>query len=140
MTGTDASPVGDGTIQAADPIVRYREADQSAGDGRGVVVNVTLPLSVSDLTVAWHRKPVIWDVDLQVQPGQLVGVVGPNGAGKSTICALIIGSQKPDSGKINRANRLSIAILELRELLLQQCNPAACTSRRRIIHNIKVHS
>ena len=48
-------------------------------------MNAALPLSVSDLTVAWHRKPVIWDVDLEVPPGQLVGVVGPNGAGKSTL-------------------------------------------------------
>ena len=29
------------------------------------------PLSVNDLTVAWHRKPVIWDVDLEVPSGQL---------------------------------------------------------------------
>ncbi|MBC2593235.1 metal ABC transporter ATP-binding protein [Ruficoccus amylovorans] len=44
-----------------------------------------LPLSVRDLTVAYHRKPVIWDVDLQIPEGKLVGIVGPNGAGKSTL-------------------------------------------------------
>ena len=43
------------------------------------------PLAVSDLTVAYHRKPVLWDVDLVLPPGQLIGVVGPNGAGKSTL-------------------------------------------------------
>ncbi len=43
------------------------------------------PLSVYDLTVAYHRKPVIWDVGFDVPPGKLVGVVGPNGAGKSTL-------------------------------------------------------
>lgn len=43
------------------------------------------PLEVRDLTVAYHRKPVIWDIDLTVPNGQLVGVVGPNGAGKSTL-------------------------------------------------------
>ena len=46
--------------------------------------NSSLPLSVRDLTVAWYRKPVNWDVGLDVSPGQLVGVIGPNGAGKST--------------------------------------------------------
>jgi manganese/zinc/iron transport system ATP- binding protein len=44
-----------------------------------------LPLRVRDLTVAYHRKPVLWDVNLEVPPGQLTGIIGPNGAGKSTL-------------------------------------------------------
>ena len=44
-----------------------------------------VPLSVRDLTVAYDRKPVIWDVRLEAPPGSLVAVVGPNGAGKSTL-------------------------------------------------------
>lgn len=43
------------------------------------------PLSIHDLTVAYHRKPVLWDIDLEIPEGSLVGVVGPNGAGKSTL-------------------------------------------------------
>ncbi len=43
------------------------------------------PLSIHDLTVAYHRKPVIWDIDLNIPEGSLVGIVGPNGAGKSTL-------------------------------------------------------
>lgn len=43
------------------------------------------PLAVHDLTVAYHRKPVLWDVDLDIPDGKLVGIVGPNGAGKSTL-------------------------------------------------------
>jgi manganese/zinc/iron transport system ATP- binding protein len=43
------------------------------------------PLEIHDLTVAYHKKPVLWGVDLTVGPGQLVGIVGPNGAGKSTL-------------------------------------------------------
>jgi manganese/zinc/iron transport system ATP- binding protein len=41
-------------------------------------------LSANDLTVAYDAKPAIWDIDLQVPPGVLMGIVGPNGAGKST--------------------------------------------------------
>ncbi len=41
-------------------------------------------LSTNDLTVAYDSKPAIWDIDLQVPAGVLVGIVGPNGAGKST--------------------------------------------------------
>ncbi|KLU06193.1 Manganese ABC transporter, ATP-binding protein SitB [Rhodopirellula islandica] len=42
-------------------------------------------MKVDDLTVAYHRKPVIWDVELEIPAGNLVGIVGPNGAGKSTL-------------------------------------------------------
>ncbi|QDU72557.1 metal ABC transporter ATP-binding protein [Mucisphaera calidilacus] len=44
-----------------------------------------LPLTIHDLTVAYHRKSVLWDVDLDIPEGKLVGVIGPNGAGKSTL-------------------------------------------------------
>ncbi len=43
------------------------------------------PLAIHDLTVAYHRKPVLWDIELNIPEGKLVGIVGPNGAGKSTL-------------------------------------------------------
>ncbi len=42
-------------------------------------------LAIDDLTVAYQEKPAIWDIDLEVPAGVLMGVVGPNGAGKSTL-------------------------------------------------------
>ena len=47
--------------------------------------DATAPLSIHDMTVAYHRKPVLWDVDLDVPEGQLACIIGPNGAGKSTL-------------------------------------------------------
>ena len=47
--------------------------------------NAELALSIDDLTVAYHEKPAIWDIDLSVPEGALMGIVGPNGAGKSTL-------------------------------------------------------
>lgn len=55
------------------------------GSARAREDHPAAPLSVHDLTVAYHRKPVIWDVELSVPEGKLVAVVGPNGAGKSTL-------------------------------------------------------
>lgn len=43
------------------------------------------PVSIHDMTVAYHRKPVLWDIDYAAPQGQLIGIVGPNGAGKSTL-------------------------------------------------------
>jgi len=43
------------------------------------------PVSIHDMTVAYHRKPVLWDVDYAAPEGALIGMVGPNGAGKSTL-------------------------------------------------------
>tara|TARA_B100001939_G_scaffold322601_1_gene313209 strand:+ start:30 stop:785 length:756 start_codon:yes stop_codon:yes gene_type:complete len=38
-----------------------------------------------DLTVAYGRRPVLWNVDLEIQGPCLFGIIGPNGAGKSTL-------------------------------------------------------
>ena len=43
-----------------------------------------------DMTIAYHKKPVLWDVDLDVPEGQLVGIIGPNGAGKSTMIKAVM--------------------------------------------------
>lgn len=58
------------------------------------------PLSVYDLTVAYHRKPVIWDVGFEVPKGQLIGIVGPNGAGKSTLIKAVMNLVPQVSGRI----------------------------------------
>src|SRR5688500_2533644 len=56
------------------------------------------PLEVHDLTVAYHRKPVLWGIDLVVPAGKLVGIVGPNGAGKSTLIKACMGLLPLSSG------------------------------------------
>jgi manganese/zinc/iron transport system ATP- binding protein len=56
------------------------------------------PLEVHDLTVAYHKKPVLWGVDLSVPKGRLVGIIGPNGAGKSTLIKAIMGLLPFSSG------------------------------------------
>ncbi|BBO90610.1 metal ABC transporter ATP-binding protein [Desulfosarcina ovata] len=58
------------------------------------------PLWVNDLTVAYHRKPVLWDVDLTLPEGRLIAVVGPNGAGKSTFIKAVLGLVPRASGAV----------------------------------------
>lgn len=55
-------------------------------------------MEIHDLTVAYHKKPVLWGVDLEVPKGKLVGIVGPNGAGKSTLIKAVMGVLPVSSG------------------------------------------
>lgn len=58
------------------------------------------PLSIHDMTVAYHRKPVLWDVDLDIPEGRLVGIIGPNGAGKSTLIKATLDLVPRASGRV----------------------------------------
>jgi len=62
--------------------------------------NAAPALEIHDMTVAYHRKPVLWDIDLVVPEGKLVGIVGPNGAGKTTLIKAILGLIPLASGKV----------------------------------------
>lgn len=55
-------------------------------------------MEIHDLTVAYHKRPVLWGVDLVVPKGKLVGIVGPNGAGKSTLIKAVLGIVPSSSG------------------------------------------
>lgn len=59
-----------------------------------------LILDIHDVTVAYHRRPVLWDVDVTLQEPSLVGIVGPNGAGKSTLIKAILGLVPLASGHV----------------------------------------
>ena len=55
-------------------------------------------IEVHNITVSYHSKPVLWDVDFSLPTGKIVGIVGPNGSGKTTMLKTIMGLMKPDSG------------------------------------------
>jgi manganese/zinc/iron transport system ATP- binding protein len=57
-------------------------------------------LDIHDVTVAYHRKPVLWDVDLTITQPCLAAVVGPNGAGKSTLIKAVLGLTPLASGAV----------------------------------------
>ena len=59
-----------------------------------------LAVHVEDLTVSYHAKPVLWDIDFDVPPGVMAAIVGPNGAGKSTLIKSILGLVTPTAGHV----------------------------------------
>ncbi len=58
-------------------------------------------IEIHDLSVSYEKKPVLWDVDLSLPAGKLIGIIGPNGAGKSTLLKAIMGLLPLNSGYIN---------------------------------------
>ncbi|TWT66322.1 High-affinity zinc uptake system ATP-binding protein ZnuC [Posidoniimonas polymericola] len=59
-----------------------------------------IALEAHDLTVAYHRKPVLWNVDFVMPEGNLVAIVGPNGAGKTTLIKAALGLTPIASGHV----------------------------------------
>ena len=58
-------------------------------------------VDIHDLTVAYQRKPVLWDIDVALPSQRLIAIVGPNGAGKSTMLKAILGLVPIASGSIS---------------------------------------
>jgi manganese/zinc/iron transport system ATP- binding protein len=66
-----------------------------------MITQVDKPIvEIHDLTVSYDKKPVLWDIDLSLPKGQLIGVIGPNGAGKSTLIKAVMGLIPNSSGYI----------------------------------------
>jgi len=57
-------------------------------------------LKAENLTKSYNSRIVVKGVNLEIHPGEIIGLLGRNGAGKTTIFQMIVGLTKPDSGDI----------------------------------------
>ena len=57
-------------------------------------------LELKDVCFARDGKQILDNVNLVINDKKFVAITGPNGGGKSTIAKIIMGIEKPDSGKI----------------------------------------
>jgi len=60
------------------------------------------------LDIRLGHTPVLKQIDLRIDRGEIVTIVGPNGSGKSTLLRTIIGAIRPTKGRITRAPNLRI--------------------------------
>jgi beta-exotoxin I transport system ATP-binding protein len=59
----------------------------------------TATLETSSLTKTYGATRAVVDLSLRVEPGQVFGFLGPNGAGKTTTIRMLLGLQRPTSGR-----------------------------------------
>jgi lipopolysaccharide export system ATP-binding protein len=57
-------------------------------------------LEAKNLAKSYKKRPVVRDVSLSVEKGQIVGLLGPNGAGKTTCFYMIVGLVPADKGDV----------------------------------------
>jgi urea transport system ATP-binding protein len=57
-------------------------------------------LNLSDVTVSYGQTPVLFNVDMAVEKGEIACILGRNGVGKTTLLRSVIGLNKVSSGSI----------------------------------------
>jgi branched-chain amino acid transport system ATP-binding protein len=62
-------------------------------------------LAVRDLSISFGGVNAVKAMDLDIAPGEIVGLIGPNGAGKTTFINCIAGTYRPSSGTVSWKDR-----------------------------------
>jgi ATP-binding cassette subfamily B protein len=91
------------SMSAAQRIFEIQDAVPEVAEKTGAIelANVRGEIVVSNVTFGYEpNRPVLKNVSMRVEPGQMVGVVGRSGAGKSTLVNLISRLHDPQEGSI----------------------------------------
>jgi zinc/manganese transport system ATP-binding protein len=62
-------------------------------------------LSVESVGVVLSGRRILEDVSFSVSPGEFTGLIGSNGTGKTTLLRVVLGLQRPSSGRVRAAGR-----------------------------------
>ncbi len=57
-------------------------------------------VSITDVSFAYNRNPVLEHINLTVGQGEFLAVLGPNGGGKTTLLKILLGLLEPDIGTV----------------------------------------
>ncbi|HYR33189.1 MAG TPA: energy-dependent translational throttle protein EttA [Burkholderiales bacterium] len=90
-------------------LARFEELSSQEHQERNETQEIFIPVAerlgnevieFKNVSKGYGDRLLIDKLSFQVPPGAIVGIIGPNGAGKSTLFRMILGREKPDSGKI----------------------------------------
>ena len=99
-------------------LARFEELSQYEHQQRNETQEIFIPVAerlgnevieFKDVSKGFGDRLLIDKLSFMVPPGAIVGIIGPNGAGKSTLFRMILGKEKPASGKITIGKTVKIA-------------------------------
>ncbi|MEC8336869.1 MAG: energy-dependent translational throttle protein EttA [Planctomycetota bacterium] len=69
-------------------------------------------IEAKNLSKSYGDTVLFEDLDFQLPPGGIVGVVGPNGAGKTTLFRMLTGEEKPDAGELHVGDTVRLGYVD----------------------------
>ncbi|MDX1511938.1 MAG: ATP-binding cassette domain-containing protein, partial [Nitriliruptorales bacterium] len=109
--------------QVREPKFRFPPAPRS---GRVVV-------DVIDADIGYGDEPVLTDVRLTIERGEVVALVGPNGAGKTTLLRLLAGDLKPSRGRVALGTNVRPAVFAQRQVEVLDDDQTVLVSFRSVL-------
>lgn len=67
-------------------------------------------MALERIGVTRGQAPILQDISMTIEPGELVMLVGPNGAGKSTLLSIMAGLSNADQGQVYLQQRVSASL------------------------------
>jgi sulfate-transporting ATPase len=99
-------------------LARFEELSSQEHQQRNETQEIFIPvaerlgkdvIAFKEVSKGFGERLLVDKLSFEVPPGAIVGIIGPNGAGKSTLFRMIIGTEKPDSGKIDIGQTVKLA-------------------------------
>ncbi len=102
-------------IKAFDELIKNEQ------EGRMGTAQIVIPaaerlgdnvIQLEGVSKSYGDKLLIDNLDFNLPPGAIVGIVGPNGAGKTTLFRMITGQEQPDSGTVKIGDKVQMGYID----------------------------
>lgn len=100
---------------------RYEELAAKEYDARDSAADIQIPVSrplgnlvvrAENLAKSFGDKELFHDMNFDLPPGGIVGIIGENGAGKTTLFKIIMGEEEPDSGTLTIGETVDLSYVD----------------------------
>ena len=76
--------------------------------------HLTSLITAANISVRYSGRPVLQNVNLELQPNRVVSLIGPNGAGKTTLVRVLLGLVVAEEGSVTRQPDLTVGYMPQR--------------------------